>query len=219
MTKTQVDRLGDRLREGLPTPADLRLLDDYRQSFAVPYQEVLDTLTTVFLLKPTGRQAKSTASIVAKLRRERVRLSQMQDIAGMRVIVVDVQAQEAALRDLTSFHHGATVIDRRVATSHGYRAVHVVMTVASLPVEVQIRTELQHLWAELSEKLADRYGEGLKYGEGDPSMRSWLGMASLLVASIEIEESGSMGFQAIESRLKVRQILTDLRRRLVGLGE
>ncbi|MDT5157340.1 MAG: hypothetical protein QOH51_1697 [Acidobacteriota bacterium] len=34
LTKTQVDRFGDRLRKGNITEADLRLLDQYRRSFS-----------------------------------------------------------------------------------------------------------------------------------------------------------------------------------------
>jgi len=32
------------------------------------------------------------------------------------------------------------------------------------PIEVQIRTEWQHLWAEWFERLADQYGRGIRYG-------------------------------------------------------
>jgi ppGpp synthetase/RelA/SpoT-type nucleotidyltranferase len=55
-----------------------------------------------------------------------------------------------------------TVVDRRAKPSHGYRAVHVVVRESGLPVEVQVRTELQHSWTELSESLADTFGSDLK---------------------------------------------------------
>ncbi len=60
------------------------------------------------------------------------------------------------------------VIDRRAegADSHGYRAVHVIVFPEGLPVEIQIRTPLQHSWAEISERLGDRWGRGLRYGKG-----------------------------------------------------
>ena len=34
MSKTQIDRLGERLKKGNISEADLRLLDEYRRSFA-----------------------------------------------------------------------------------------------------------------------------------------------------------------------------------------
>jgi len=57
------------------------------------------------------------------------------------------------------------VVDRRTEPSHGYRAVHVIVFVRSLPVEIQIRTQLQHEWADLFEKLADHIGRRVRYGE------------------------------------------------------
>ena len=38
MSKTQIDRLGDRLRKGDISEADLRLLDTYRRSFSEAYE-------------------------------------------------------------------------------------------------------------------------------------------------------------------------------------
>ncbi|TDQ53768.1 RelA/SpoT domain-containing protein [Actinorugispora endophytica] len=57
------------------------------------------------------------------------------------------------------------VIDRRAAPSHGYRAVHVVVYPHGIPVEVQVRTRLQHEWAEAFERFADAVGRGVRYGE------------------------------------------------------
>jgi ppGpp synthetase/RelA/SpoT-type nucleotidyltranferase len=40
-----------------------------------------------------------------------------------------------------------------------------VVHVDNVPVEIQVRTELQHEWAEFFEKLADHLGRGIRYGE------------------------------------------------------
>jgi tetrahydromethanopterin S-methyltransferase subunit G len=56
------------------------------------------------------------------------------------------------------------VIDRREVPSQGYTAVHVVVFPDGIPVEVQVRTTLQHEWAEMFEKLADRVGRSIRYG-------------------------------------------------------
>ena len=53
-----------------------------------------------------------------------------------------------------------------MAPSNGYRAVHLVIEADDRPIEVQIRTVFQHLWAQLSERLCDTLGApGIKYGE------------------------------------------------------
>lgn len=36
----------------------------------------------------------------------------------------------------------------------------------STPVEIQVRTKLQDKWAQISEKLGDLWGRGLRYGQG-----------------------------------------------------
>lgn len=59
----------------------------------------------------------------------------------------------------------AKVIDRRVDPRAGYRAVHVEVRREGILLEVQVRTALQHQWAELFERTADRLGRGLRYGE------------------------------------------------------
>lgn len=80
LSKTQIDRLGDRLRRGPIDEADLRLLDSYRKSFADAYDHVIRVIREPLNLAPTGRPAKSTTSIIEKLKRESIRLSQIQDI-------------------------------------------------------------------------------------------------------------------------------------------
>src|SRR3990172_1801415 len=92
-SKTQIDRLGDRLREGSPTDSDLRLLDDYRRSFGEAYDLVIRTIREQLKLEPTGRPAKSTTSLIEKLQRESIRLSQVQDVAGRGVVVAAVVEQ------------------------------------------------------------------------------------------------------------------------------
>src|SRR6266508_5493080 len=128
LSKTQIDRLGDRLRKGSLSEADLRLLDEYRLSFGEAYHAVIRTIREKLHLDPTGRPVKSISSIAEKLRRESIRLSQVQDIAGCRVIVADVLTQDQTTATLCETFHETRVLDRRMNTSHGYRAVHVIAT-------------------------------------------------------------------------------------------
>jgi hypothetical protein len=70
LTKTQIDKLGDRLRQGDVSEADLILLDAYRRSFSGVYEMVIRTIRDHVALELTGRPAKSTTSVIEKLRRE-----------------------------------------------------------------------------------------------------------------------------------------------------
>jgi GTP pyrophosphokinase len=142
ISKTQVDRLGDRLRRGEVSDDDARQLDDYRRSFADAYQEVVGGVRKATRPEPTGRPAKSTTSIVEKLQRETMRLTQMQDIAGCRLVVQDVLAQERVAKQLSDALPSAVVVDRRKQPSYGYRAIHIIATARRKPIEIQVRTEL-----------------------------------------------------------------------------
>lgn len=191
VSRTQIDRLGDRLRQGNITEADLRLLDEYRRSFTDAYEVVIGTIRNDLGLEPTGRPAKSTTSISDKLRRESIRLTQIQDIAGCRLIVSDIANQDQVVQSLTNLFEDTTIIDRRQQPSHGYRAVHVLVRCQGKLIEIQIRTSLQHLWAELSEKLSDVIDPAIKYGSGDENVQAILTFASSLVVSEESLEKES----------------------------
>jgi hypothetical protein len=160
------------------------LLDDYRRSFGEAYEAVVRTIRQRGEF-PTGRLAKSTRSIVEKLRRESIRLSQMQDIAGCRVVVLHVMQQDQFVASLKNDFPGAFVIDRRDKPSYGYRAVHIIAEISGKPIEIQVRSSLQHLWAELSEKSSDVLDPTIKYGGGTDSWRSFLTSSSGAVASYE----------------------------------
>jgi len=184
LTSAAVDQLGGRLRIAMSVD-DLRLLDQYRREFREDYETVVAVVRDQLGLVPSGRPAKSTAAILDKLKRSTMRLSQMQDVAGCRVVVSDVRAQDDAVGRLTTLLSATTVFDRRDKPSHGYRAVHVVARPRGRPIEIQVRTELQHSWAELSEKWADSFGVAVKYGGGPKEIRTMLDGVSDLVANFE----------------------------------
>lgn len=191
MSKTKVDQLGERLRRGPITEADLRQLDEYRRSFSEPYETVMNGLRELGL-SPSGRAAKSTPSIVAKLNRETIRLSQIQDIAGCRVVTTGIRDQDGTVAKICERFPKTRTFDRRVSPSHGYRAVHLLVTIEGVIVEVQVRTILQHGWAELSEKAADRFGPEIKYGGGcsRSDLETWQeNLEKLSVAIAETEQS------------------------------
>src|SRR6478752_1125411 len=95
-SKTRVDQLGNRLRSGSVAPEDLKLLDEYRLDFAEACTLVTRMLQDRFQ-RVTARPAKSTRSIIEKLQRESIRLSQMQDVAGCRVLVDSAASQDDAV--------------------------------------------------------------------------------------------------------------------------
>jgi putative GTP pyrophosphokinase len=217
LTKSQLNRIGERLRKNTATEEDVRRLDEYRISFMPAFHKVYDELTAMGL-RPGGRPQKTTPSIVAKLNREKTRLSTMQDIAGCRVEVPDRFEQDRVTIKLTMRYPDAETQDRRIKPSHGYRAVHVIVTVEGKPVEIQVRTELQHHWALVTEKLSDIIDRRIKYGGGPADIQELLGEISQRVAILEQQEflQGNISEGYRRGELTLEDVETELLEREDG---
>lgn len=189
LSKTQIDRLGDRLRSSALTNDDLRLLDEYRRTFGAAADAVVSQIRRTIGVNPTTRPAKSTSAIVEKLQRETIRLSQIQDIAGCRVVVRDIREQNSVVSRIRDLFADVSIVDRRRNPSHGYRAVHIIAKTEGRLVEIQIRTTLQHHWAEGCETSADEFGPEVKYGGGPTELRWALLDTSADISDIERQES------------------------------
>lgn len=160
--------LGSRLRRGTATEEDQVLLRQWIRAHDPPMSYVSSVLREVLGYQNTPR-LKTVGTLVDKLRREESNLFEMDDIAGLRLEpVADRLEQDAVVAAIVEHFPGSRVRDRRATPSTGYRAVHVIVRIDVHRVEVQVRTRLQHSWAETNEKLADLAGRGLRYGEPHP---------------------------------------------------
>jgi ppGpp synthetase/RelA/SpoT-type nucleotidyltranferase len=165
LSRAQIDQLGRRLRDADPSLEDLRLLEQVRNLYQSPLAQVIQVLVDLGL--EPGSRPKTTGTIVEKLRRlPSLRLSEMQDLVGARVVLEMTRGEQDALVErITARFENSRTVDRRARPSHGYRAVHVIARVEGRPVEIQVRTRLQDLWAQIVERLADEWGRGIRYGE------------------------------------------------------
>lgn len=196
LTGSQIDALGRRLRDSAEVAvADLGMLQQLLDMHIVPLQHVNDGLMGLGLT-PHSR-LKSTGTIVDKLRRERITLRGIHDLAGTRVVKqMTLSEQDDLTARVTALFPDSRVIDRRAAPNHGYRAVHVAARVDGRWVEIQLRTTHQDAWAQLMENLADRVGRGVRYGQppegegpGDVGNRELVGqMMELSRTLAKVEE-------------------------------
>lgn len=225
-SKHQLDKLGQRLARGPISDEDLRLLHEYRLTFAAISALVIRSIEALGL-ELTARTAKSTQAIVDKLLREKVRLTQIQDIAGCRVRVKTLSEQELLASQLLESFPGSRLHDRVTSPSHAYRAKHVVVKADGQCFEVQVRTELQHLWAEMSEKAADHYGHGVKYGKGNSVVQAKLSQLSDLVYDTDLRldllellrgRTHALGSDALRSDFHEAELQTVLARRALQIA-
>lgn len=132
-------------------------------------------------------RVKQIDSVAAKLRRlPTMRLSVLEDIAGCRIVVATTMDADRLARACS-----ALKISRKrnyhESPHNGYRALHLTVRAADgRPVEVQIRTEIEELWANLAERCAALVDPELKYGGGPQEFREFLDEMSELGHQLDI---------------------------------
>lgn len=183
ISNSQATELGKRLRQGPVLESDLSMLDEFRKTFSDVDEQAWRTIRAALdTMEPTGwtmtkRKRKTQQSIVDKLRRQPgLRLPQMQDIAGCR-IVIEGGAQDANHIStlLTDAFDPPWQLESKDRHAHGYRAIHIIANTVNQVgqkkgqqaskkfYEIQLRTYAQDIWANLVESLSDEQNT-LKYG-------------------------------------------------------
>jgi ppGpp synthetase/RelA/SpoT-type nucleotidyltranferase len=175
-SNSELKRLGRRIAESLPNPAtgDLDLLDEYRNHIGAHLRDVEEIISA--LSRDVVSRLKTHATLFDKL--AKLDLAKIQDVGGARCIVRNREVQDQLTTELQNLLPVDRVVDRRADARSGYRAVHLIVIFDDrCPIEIQIRTELQHEWAQRFEQLADMWGRQIRYGElpDDPESPCQLG--------------------------------------------
>ncbi|WP_083929186.1 RelA/SpoT domain-containing protein [Hyphomicrobium zavarzinii] len=184
-SKARIDKAG-RLLSTPPDPLTEEYLeledvfDTYRKTFLPKLTELTSQIQ--FWLTNNGehyyiaQRLKRKPQILRKLRRLSARLTQLQDIGGCRIIVRS-NRQVDELKDFiekkiaeTEYLNLVRATDYRPRgrDDSGYRAVHLIIENKEKVIELQIRSMIQHYWAESIERTSVIYGSHLKEQEGDP---------------------------------------------------
>lgn len=172
----------------------LEVMNDWRaaHSYALNSAQMglRSRLATVGVEGSVSQRLKRRWSIVGKLRREpTMQLNTMQDIAGCRAVVPDLESAYAVLEQWHKTARKGSI--RRVydyiesPRSTGYRAIHIVAEYDDLPVEVQIRTETQHAWAVAVEDISGSHGYDLKNEVGPADLQAMFKVTADILAEYE----------------------------------
>lgn len=182
-SKSQIDKFGkwlirpDGLQDEKLLDAEIAL-DEWRQEFLQPLTDVTLKCQELFQNEiPSiyiAQRLKRKPQILKKLGRAYpMRLSQMQDIGGCRIIVENNQQVDKALDLIQNKVKNRLFKVQRVTDyradgrkESGYRAVHIIVNRSSYDIEIQLRTFSQHAWAEEIERTSIICKAQLKEGEG-----------------------------------------------------
>lgn len=132
------------------------------------------------------QRLKRQDTLVGKLGRERGKVTQMQDIGGVRAVVPSPPHVYRVRRRLLK---SWTIIRERdyigSPKDDGYRALHLIVRRGGLPIEVQVRTRGQDIWANAIEQAGRQTGVQFKFGEGPETDRTMFANVAALIAGIE----------------------------------
>jgi hypothetical protein len=182
----------------------------------------------------TAQRIKRLSSIELKLKRfETMTLSQMQDIGGCRAILSSV-GQVNKLRSAyaeSEIKHQLHQEDNYITSpkESGYRGIHLIYRYYSdkkkdynsLKIEIQMRSQLQHLWATAVETVGTFVQQALKSSLGE---QDWLRFFSLMGGAIAIREDSPPvpntpdTTAALVQELREHARLLDVQNRLTAFG-
>jgi hypothetical protein len=165
-------------------------------AFADDLQKRIDALSIDGMI---ALRLKRLFRIVEKLRQQTsMNVTTMQDIAGLRAIAPNIADVYRILDDFKTrppqICHRQQVTDYIASPKDsGYRCVHLSFRYKGsrpsgydgLRVELQIRSELQHLWASAVEISGLWTGRQIKYDDGDPAWTEFFSLVAEVIARNE----------------------------------
>jgi ppGpp synthetase/RelA/SpoT-type nucleotidyltranferase len=173
------------------------IFDEYRKAHLLPItettlelQEWLSNYSHHYYI---AQRLKRKPQIISKLQRLHVRLTQLQDIGGARIIVDDNKEVDRLYQHLLEkIAKQKRITMLRTADYRqkgrditGYRALHLIFSRAGHNLELQIRSRIQHYWAESIERTSVIYGHQLKEQKGDAAVINYFQKLSNIFFEIE----------------------------------
>lgn len=146
-----------------------------------------------------AQRLKRMPTIIDKLSRyPSMKLTTMQDIAGIRAIVDRIEDVFSLVNifHVAKFPHSLTNEKNYIISPRdedGYRSYHLIYKYKSnfapayndLLIELQIRTKLEHIWATAVETMDTITGQALKYRKGQQDWQDFFAITSSAFAYIE----------------------------------
>lgn len=167
-------------------------LDAWRYRHIRPMDDIFDAIIDLKAKHPefdydVAERLKRLPSILDKLHRfPTMKLNQIQDIGGVRVICSDIDQLMALLPYLDEALPEYREKNRlENPAPSGYRGIHRIYKKDGVCVELQIRTMLEHVWATSVESIDVLRGTAMKNGEDGAAWTEFFQTLSSLFAMSE----------------------------------
>ncbi|SFC79076.1 hypothetical protein SAMN05428997_111155 [Bosea sp. CRIB-10] len=220
ISKAKIDKSGKALAYSSELTEEILELEEIFDLYRADHLEPLSNTTLELQQWLHGygstyyiaQRLKRKPQIIRKLKRLSVRLTQLQDIGGCRIIV----NSNRDVNDLIGF------IKQKVSTGSsfkllkitdyrergrditGYRSVHMILSMAGKSLELQIRSRIQHYWAESIERTSVIYGHHLKEQEGDKAVIEYFKELSDVFYEIESGREPSIQSKISLDKLRIQ---------------
>ncbi|MBU0460865.1 MAG: RelA/SpoT domain-containing protein [Nanoarchaeota archaeon] len=212
-SKSQTDLAGEILRNPLSSEEDknnaLEVLSNWRGAHSYPMhvfkQRLKNVSEKIDQDALSAQRLKRVPSIIKKIDRKyngkkaTMKLTQMQDIAGCRVVMSDVLLAKKLYQEYyikSDLKHKK--VNEKDYIAHpkkdGYRSIHLIYKYYSdkgkvdyngLLVEVQIRSKLQHIWATAVETVDFFTRQAIKSNQGQEDWIDFFRLVSSAFAKFE----------------------------------
>lgn len=187
MTKSEINRLGKRIRKTLREDlaleeSDLFNLQDYRTSFkediAAVFEKISDVAKNARKDSITSFRIKRIESILSKIKRQpTMSLGNMGDIAGCRILLY---SEDSLIKVITNLKNNFVVTGVNdylaVNKEDGYRGYHIYIKSPINKhkiIEIQVRTVKSHKWASMVEIIDILYNLKIKEGQEHPDFQKF----------------------------------------------
>lgn len=214
-SKRAVRAAGEQAVKGGPSDDSICVINHWRRAHLAPMIAAVSAVSGALdngVQYALAGRIKKIDTIIDKLSRDYItgNLSNMADVAGVRVVVPDMLSLKrvcSVVESLSAYSAKRSAGRNYISypKSDGYRGRHYVLVFdnldfgyESLFVELQVRTDLQHQWATAVEMYDAAAGSRLKFGEScNPAAGFFSRMSKLIRLH---EEQGN--FEGLDSLIR-----------------